>query len=168
MTTYTAIPGTDIDQDSPITQPLMTLLRDNPISIAEADSTVPANLRPSVVLGTLDTSAGGTSVSLTSLDLTPYKWIVAIWDAVSFDPGGSSRSYSFGGATVTTSVLGSVSLTGGLIIGLTNGIGFSVLNSNSLGFNGTLSTASTSIAVSIDAASGATFDNGSIEVWGIK
>ena len=35
MTTYTAIPNGDIDQDSPVTQPLMTLLRDNPISIAE-------------------------------------------------------------------------------------------------------------------------------------
>lgn len=32
MTTYTAIPGTDIDQDSPITQPLMTALRDNPLA----------------------------------------------------------------------------------------------------------------------------------------
>ena len=41
MTTYTAIPNTDIDQDSPITQPLMTLLRDNPIAIAEGAANGP-------------------------------------------------------------------------------------------------------------------------------
>lgn len=35
MTTYTAIPNSDIDRDSPITEPLMTLLRDNPIAITE-------------------------------------------------------------------------------------------------------------------------------------
>jgi hypothetical protein len=36
MTSYVAIPNGDIDQDSPITQPLMTALRDNPIAITEA------------------------------------------------------------------------------------------------------------------------------------
>jgi hypothetical protein len=41
MTTYTTIPDTDIDQDSPVTQPLMTALRDNPIAIGEGDPTSP-------------------------------------------------------------------------------------------------------------------------------
>ena len=41
MTTYTTIPDTDIDQDSPVTQPLMTALRDNPIAIAEGASDAP-------------------------------------------------------------------------------------------------------------------------------
>lgn len=41
MTSYVAIPNGDIDQDSPITQPLMTALRDNPIAIAEGDDTAP-------------------------------------------------------------------------------------------------------------------------------
>ena len=36
MTTYTTIASTEIDQDSPITQPLMTKLRDNPIAMAES------------------------------------------------------------------------------------------------------------------------------------
>lgn len=35
MTSYVAIPNGDIDQDSPVTQPLMTALRDNPIAITE-------------------------------------------------------------------------------------------------------------------------------------
>lgn len=41
MTSYVAIPDNNIDQDSPITQPLMTALRDNPISIAEGANGAP-------------------------------------------------------------------------------------------------------------------------------
>lgn len=41
MTTYTTIPDADIDQDSPVTQPLMTALRDNPIAIAEGGTNAP-------------------------------------------------------------------------------------------------------------------------------
>lgn len=41
MTTYTAIPNGDIDRDSPVTQPLLTLMRDNPIGIAEGAANAP-------------------------------------------------------------------------------------------------------------------------------
>jgi len=41
MTTYTAITDGQIDQDSPITQPLMTAMRDNPIAIAERATGAP-------------------------------------------------------------------------------------------------------------------------------
>ena len=41
MTTYTTITNAEIDQDSPITQPLLTALRDNPLAIAEGDPTGP-------------------------------------------------------------------------------------------------------------------------------
>jgi len=41
MTTYTAIPNTSIDIDSPVTQPLLTALRDNPIAITEGSSGAP-------------------------------------------------------------------------------------------------------------------------------
>lgn len=41
MTTYTPITNAEIDQDSPITQPLLTALRDNPLAIAEGDATGP-------------------------------------------------------------------------------------------------------------------------------
>lgn len=41
MTTYTAIPNADVDQDSPVTQPLMTALRDNVLAIQEGDPTAP-------------------------------------------------------------------------------------------------------------------------------
>ena len=41
MTTYSAITNGQVDQDSPITQPLMTALRDNPIAITEGASGAP-------------------------------------------------------------------------------------------------------------------------------
>lgn len=41
MTTYTAIPNGDIDQDSPLTQPLLTALRDNPIAAREGATGAP-------------------------------------------------------------------------------------------------------------------------------
>jgi hypothetical protein len=41
MTTYTEILNGEIDQDSPVTQPLMTALRDNPLAIAEGTSGAP-------------------------------------------------------------------------------------------------------------------------------
>jgi len=41
MTTYTAIADTEIDQDSPVTETLMTKLRNNPIAITEGSSGAP-------------------------------------------------------------------------------------------------------------------------------
>jgi hypothetical protein len=82
MTSYTAIPNGDIDQDSPITQPLMTALRDNPIAIAEGDASVPANLFPTVLLGTLTTTSGS-SHTLSGLDLTGYKFLFLSVNSVS-------------------------------------------------------------------------------------
>lgn len=41
MTTYTTIANNDIDQDSPITAPLVEALRDNPIAMAEGASGAP-------------------------------------------------------------------------------------------------------------------------------
>lgn len=43
MTVYTAIPNGDIDQDSPVTQPLLTALRDNLLAGLEGDTTAPVN-----------------------------------------------------------------------------------------------------------------------------
>lgn len=41
MTTYTPITNAEIDQDSPITQPLLTALRDNPVAITEGAAGAP-------------------------------------------------------------------------------------------------------------------------------
>lgn len=44
MTTYTAITDAEIDQDSPITQTLMTKYRDNLIAVLEGDPSAPSIL----------------------------------------------------------------------------------------------------------------------------
>ena len=41
MTSYTTIPDTDIDADSPLTVSLLTLIRDNPIAITEGATGAP-------------------------------------------------------------------------------------------------------------------------------
>lgn len=79
MTTYTTIPDADVDQDSPVTQPLMTALRDNPIAIAEGDSSVAEALRSTSLLATL-TPTSGTSVSTPTLDLTGYRKLFISYD----------------------------------------------------------------------------------------
>ena len=53
MTTYTTITNAEIDQDSPITQPLLTALRDNPVAITEG-----AAGAPKVQAAALDTFIG--------------------------------------------------------------------------------------------------------------
>jgi hypothetical protein len=41
MATFTTIPDTDLDADSPITENLMLALRDNPLAIASGDAAAP-------------------------------------------------------------------------------------------------------------------------------
>ncbi len=54
MTTYTEIINDQIDTDSPVTQPLMTALRDNPLAISEGDDTAPR-----ILLKALETLEAG-------------------------------------------------------------------------------------------------------------
>jgi hypothetical protein len=42
MTNYTAIADTEIDKDSPVTAPVMTRLRDNPVAISEGGGPAPS------------------------------------------------------------------------------------------------------------------------------
>jgi hypothetical protein len=62
MTTYTTIPNEDIDQDSSVTQTLMTLLRDNPIALSEGSAGAPRI--QDAALSTTVTEAGGDWVRL--------------------------------------------------------------------------------------------------------
>ena len=59
MTTYVAIPNGDIDQDSPLTQPLITALRDNPLAVIEGDSSAPriVGMALDLYLGTITATA---------------------------------------------------------------------------------------------------------------
>lgn len=72
MTTYTAIADADIDTDSPVTESLMTKLRDNPIAITEGASGAPQIVQAAIASGAihttqLDTSTGVNSTASTSV-----------------------------------------------------------------------------------------------------
>lgn len=81
MTTYTVISDAQIDQDSPITQPLMTALRDNPIAIAEGADGAPTvalrNVRQSGS-ATWDPKTGPHQLNSGTLSLQEGKYIVSI------------------------------------------------------------------------------------------
>jgi hypothetical protein len=176
MTSYTAIANGDIDQDSPVTQPLVTALRDNPIAIGEADSSVPAGLLPTVLLGTLTTTSG-TTVTLSGLTLTPYKSLLIAVNGVSTVASVSgTRTFTIAGCTVfTVSAPALVALGGLCIIDLASSVGTSSIaessgaapsaaTATSLVLRTSLTTASTSISVTADL----TFDAGSVLVYGVK
>lgn len=57
MTTYTAIPNSDVDADSPVTTGLMTLLRDNPLAISEGSTGAPKIQTAAYDTGSVDAAA---------------------------------------------------------------------------------------------------------------
>lgn len=169
MPAYVTIPNTDIDQDSPVTQPLLTALRDNPLAIAEADASTPLDLLPSVLLGTLTTTSG-TAQSLTSLVLTPFKTLRAFFSGVSV-AGSVGGNLQFAGQNIITYTDVSETVFGMVEIDLFNGDGFSVVSltasatGEARGINTAITTASTSVSVSVTAG---TFDAGSVRIYGCK
>lgn len=70
MTAYTTVPNSDIDQDSPVSQPLMQALRDNPLAMFEGASGAPrlqGGAHPTFAAGTLDLmNVYGTGVVFTA------------------------------------------------------------------------------------------------------
>lgn len=144
-------------------------MRDNPIAIGEADSTVPLNLLPTVKLGTLTTTSGSTQ-SLTSLDLSPYRFIAAVWNGVSHN-GASNRSFLFQSQGVTPTVDGSTPQYGLVIVDVERGQGFAAIGSQNSSTNQvtTLDTSITSATTAISASVNAdSFDAGTIEIYGMK
>ena len=177
MTSYTAIANGDIDQDSPVTQPLVTALRDNPIAIGEADSSVPAGLLPTVLLGTLATTSG-TTVTLSGLTLTPYKALMIAVNGVSTIVSTSgTRTFTIAGCavfSVTATTFGA--LRGLCLIDLSSGAGTSSIaditgaapSSSTTPNNAVLRTSLTTASTSISVTADLTFDAGSVLVYGVK
>lgn len=169
MTTYTAITSGEVDSDSPITDTLLQRLRDNPIAIAEGDASVPSNLLQTLLLGTLTTTSGSTQ-TLSSLTLTPYKFLLMVWNAVSQSATGGSFGVGAasavmtplsGVATNTVSGFALVELATGIVTGASAETGGT--NSVRVGATG-YTTATTSVSVSTSG----TFDAGSVRIYGIK
>lgn len=67
MTTYTTITNAEIDQDSPITQPLMTALRDNPVAITEGAAGAP-KIQAAALSTFISKVDETTTTTLTNLD----------------------------------------------------------------------------------------------------
>lgn len=144
-------------------------LRDNPIAIAEQDPSVPLNLRIGHwLLGTVIT-ASGLSQSLTSLNLTPYRFLKCVVNGVSMNAGSSLLLIDGQSASAQTATAAGL-LYGVIDLDLATGVfGSSVNASDSItsvsrGGDTSYSTATTTITFSSLNA----FDAGSIRVYGVK
>lgn len=126
-------------------------------------------------LGTISTASGST-VTLSGLNLTSYKFLQCFLSSVSINnsTGGAVYITSFiGGRIVAQSGSSTRSLNGGIIVDLATGVfsassshGGSLSDSFAIGGSSGLTTASTS--VSFIGAAGAGFNGGSIRVYGVK
>lgn len=164
MTSYITITDAETDPEAPLTSELAKKWRDNPIAIAEADSTVPAGLLPTVHLGTLTTTSG-TTQTLSGLVLTPYKFLRLVWNGVSHN-WSSNQSFAVNGITVTSGISLNSAVSGGIDIDLNNevsvvSLNFAIATAQDLNINNS----TTSISVSVSVGS---FDAGSIRFYGAK
>jgi len=159
--TYTPILNSEVDAESPITDLLLTRLRDNPID-------VDAPLLCSVLLGTMTTTSG-TSQTLSSLDLTLFKFLRVVVNGVSTT--FSNSVLRIGGQNISPSIQSSASIFYGIVdLDLSSGVfGSTVISTTSLKEVTVGDTAYTNATTSVViSTSGGTFDLGSINIYGVK
>lgn len=102
MTDYTTVTDSEIDQDSPITQPLLTALRDNPIAITEGASGAPKIQEAAMDSASVNQSALKTEVASASGSLNTSQSITITFGDYSFLPtslGGGTVEVVFFGPT---------------------------------------------------------------------
>lgn len=120
MATYTTITDGQVDQDSPISQALITALRDNPLAIAEG-----ASGAPKIVAGALNLATNSVSVTVGSSGSATYEEITL--DRCSFFPGtggDGNTSISFIVATGTASATAPKIRVGGTPLGNSDTVDF--------------------------------------------
>lgn len=122
------------------------------------------------LLGTIATTSG-TSQSLSSLTLTSYRRLLFVANGVSHS-NASNQTFSVGGVACSGTVNAASVVYGDAIVDLTTGRmwgGWVIDGSSSGAFwnngNTGYSTATTSVSVGV---SGASFDAGSVQVYGVK
>ena len=103
MPTYTTIPDSTIAPEAPVTSELMTLLRDNPIAVAEGDGTAPKiKARALDIRNASSTSSPLTATNLADLNYvmitgfvsTTYEETVSVQYRLSTDGGSNWGSYT--------------------------------------------------------------------------
>jgi hypothetical protein len=165
MTTYTTLSNALVGVGAKPFATTIQALRDNPIAIGEADSTVPAGLLPTVLLGTLTTTSGATQ-TLSSLVLTQYKILRLVWVGVSHGDAITNRSFLVNSVFVTPALTAGALVTGFIEIDLSSEVAVNLLSSaNSTITDLNINNSTTSISVSV---SGNSFDAGSIRFYGVK
>lgn len=174
MTSYIAITDAETDPEAPLTSELAKKWRDNAIAIGEGDASVPANLRPTVLLGTINTTSG-TSQTLSGLVLTPYKHLFCNFPNITYSTNNSIlyiTSSSLANRLTDQSSTASPFRGSGYInlsTGMANftsrqGASSSDSISNCFSIATSYFTTSTSITFTCTSA----FTTGYIQVWGIK
>ena len=174
MTAFTTLLNALFIPGKPILGSTGSALRDNAIAIAEGDPSVPVALRvPSQLLGTLTTTSG-TTQTLSGLDLTPYKFLFFVFNLVSFS---NPASILLDGKIASMPSTATNQIYGGIRLDLQNGVYSSSLSAgnSAAGTVGQVwsgktaySSSSTSISFSSDTPGSASFDSGSIRVYGEK
>lgn len=163
MTAYITITDAETDPEAPLTSELAKKWRDNPVSIAEQDASVPAGVRLGFwPLGNLATTSGS-SVTLSGLNLSEFKYL---WiDIVGVSVTGASISFRINSVIVGTFANNNTPSYGNVIISLVTG---RVLIPNNLSQTATnigYTTATTSVTFSLSSTA---FAGGSIRVYGVK
>lgn len=144
-------------------------LRDNLQSYAERDPSLPVSYQPIYLLGTITTTSGAT-VSLSSLDLTGYKFLRCMFNGVSLNGSGQ---ITLNGAQINQSASAGENTFGILEIDLLTGVFWAATGRGTAntGFSGGgasgITTASTSITFGLSGTATA-YDLGSIRIYGIK
>lgn len=144
-------------------------LRDNLQAYAERDSSLPVSYQPIYLLGTITTTSGAT-VSLSSLDLTGYKFLRCVLNGVSLNGAGQITLNS---APVNQSASAGENTHGIVEIDLATGVFWAATGKGAAGAGSSgggasgVTNASTSITFGVMGTATA-YDLGSIRVYGIK
>ena len=142
-------------------------LRDNLVAYMERDSSVPAAYQPIMLLGTITTTSG-TTVSLSGLDLTSYKFLRLVINGVSLSVAAKFR---FNGVEIVDFATGGEAAYGIIDIDLSTGVFGAMTGRGVPGTNpsaGGLSGVTNSSTLVTFTVSSGSFDAGSIKVYGIK
>lgn len=178
MTTYTSISNALVAVGAKPFATTIQALRDNTLAIAEADASVPANMLPTVLLGTITTTSG-TTQTLSGLVLTPYKFLRVVVASVSGSTTATYLSIQTANAVVSANLgANAAQVWRGIVdINLSTSaysanIAVTTSSSNTSGtstaYGGTCGITNATTSVSILAQGGGSFDAGSVLIYGMK